>query len=186
MLLFIRLSLPPVRTVQRKIGPPGGKTEADAGDGNDDAAVRGFHRIPDDRIHIDHLFEIFHRRSHQALKGVFRHVPSLPLRIFRYRRVTASIRCPKRKRTMQSRLDSRRLSSKDGRTFSAGGRSHRTCLPATETSVVLIAQAIPVSTPVSAASPVPMVVTHSNRSQVTCLKNRRNVSWRSRTRLRRA
>src|SRR5690606_10142799 len=145
------------------------------GDGNDDAAVRSFHRIADNRVHINHFFEIFHCGSHEALKGVFCHVPSLPLRIWRYRRATASIRCPKRNRTMHTKSDSRRCLSKEGWISNRGERAHRTYLPATETNAVFRAQATPVRIPVSAESPVPMVDTHSNRSQVTCWKNRRRI-----------
>ncbi|MNC52365.1 hypothetical protein D3C75_1017070 [compost metagenome] len=41
-----------------------GKPEADLGDGHNDAAVRGFHRIADDGIHIHHFFDIFHCDLH--------------------------------------------------------------------------------------------------------------------------
>lgn len=47
-----------------KFTPPRCEAEPHFGDRQNHAAVRCLHWIPNDRIDIDHLLDIFHRRSH--------------------------------------------------------------------------------------------------------------------------
>ena len=55
------------------------ESESNLRDGKDYTAILGFDRVADNRIDIDHFFNIFHGRFHEALNRMFRHVFIPPL-----------------------------------------------------------------------------------------------------------